>query len=373
MDSSMLGFEVRVAKIVWTTALMLLLFYAIYLASATIIVLVFAVFFSYLLFPLVELAERYKPKRVPRVVSLAVVFLFAIGIAAAVITVFGAQIQSEAVTLAQQLPAQINAQNVADRIPLPDFAEPARAKIMEFVRSQLAAGTDQAVPLAQKFGIGLMHTASNLIYVVLIPVLSFLMIKEAPTMRRELLSWLGRSNQRLWSGIIEDLDVLLSKYVRALLLLALATLVSYSIAFYLLNVPYALLLAGLSALLEFIPFAGPLGAIVITVVVAVFSGHEHMLWLIAFFVAYRLFQDYVINPYLMSEGVEVSPMLVIVGLLAGDQLGGVIGIFLSVPVMAALKIVAVRLMAARARAAAAAEATPVHVETDVTLVPAPPR
>ena len=352
----MLGFDVRVAKTVWTTALLLLLFYAIYLASATLVVIVFAVFFSYLLYPLVELAERWKPKRVPRTVSVAVVFVIAIGIAVAVVTLFGARIQTEAVTLSQQLPAQINAQNVADRIPLPDFAEPMRAKIMEFVRSHVAAGTDQAMPLAQKFGIGLMHTASNLIYVVLIPILSFLMIKEAPTMRHELLSWLGRPNQRLWSGIIEDLDVLLSKYVRALLLLALATFIAYSIAFSLLGVQYALLLAGLSALLEFIPFAGPLGAIAVTLVVAIFSGHEHMLWLIIFFVAYRLFQDYVISPYLMSEGVEVSPMLVIIGLLAGDQLGGVIGIFLSVPVMAALKIVAVRLMAARARARAAAEA-----------------
>ena len=71
-----------------------------------------------------------------------------------------------------------------------------------------------------------------------------------------------------------------------------------------------------------------------------------MFWLIGFIAAYRLFQDYVVNPYLMSEGVEVSPLMVIVGLLAGDQLGGVVGIFLSVPVMAAIKIVFVRARAA---------------------------
>ena len=73
--------------------------------------------------------------------------------------------------------------------------------------------------------------------------------------------------------------------------------------------------------------------------VAVFSGYPHLLWLVIFIGLYRLFQDYVLNPYLMSEGVEVSPFLVIVGLLAGDQLGGVAGIFLAVPVIATLKIV----------------------------------
>ena len=99
-------------------------------------------------------------------------------------------------------------------------------------------------------------------------------------------------------------------------------------------------------MLEFIPFAGPLAAAVIAVVVAGFSGFEHVFWLIGFIAAYRLVQDYVVNPYLMSEGVEVSPLMVIVGLLAGDQLGGVVGIFLSVPVMAAIKIVFVRARAA---------------------------
>lgn len=351
----MLGFDLRVARIVWTTALMLLLFYMIYLASATIVVLVMAVFFSYLVYPLIELAERRVPKRVPRTVSIAVVFVLVLLFVALGVALFGTQIQAEAVSLSQKLPELVNAKNVMDRIPLPDAVEPLRARIMEFLRTQLVAGTDHAMPLAKNFAGGVMHAAGNLIYVVLIPILSFLMIKEAPAMRGELLSWLGSANKRLWGGIIDDLDVLLSKYVRALLLLSLATFVSYGVAFWLLDVPYGMLLAGLSALLEFIPFAGPLGAIVITLVVAMFSGHEHMLWLVIFFVAYRLFQDYVVNPYLMSEGVEVSPLLVIVGLLAGDQIAGVVGIFLSVPVMAALKIVAVRLSAAKARRLAEAE------------------
>ena len=49
----------------------------------------------------------------------------------------------------------------------------------------------------------------------------------------------------------------------------------------------------------------------------------------------------------MSEGVEVSPLLVIVGLLVGEELGGVAGIFLSVPVMAAIKIIVVRARASQ--------------------------
>lgn len=91
----------------------------------------------------------------------------------------------------------------------------------------------------------------------------------------------------------------------------------------------------------------PLAALAITVLIAGFSVFYNVLLLFGLIVLYRVFQDYVLSPYLMSEGVEVSPLLVIVGLLVGEQIGGVAGIFLSVPVMAALKIVVIRASAAR--------------------------
>ena len=60
--------------------------------------------------------------------------------------------------------------------------------------------------------------------------------------------------------------------------------------------------------------------------------------MVGFFLVYRVFQDYVLSPYLMSGGIGVHPALVIFGLLAGEQLGGVAGIFLSIPAIAALII-----------------------------------
>jgi predicted PurR-regulated permease PerM len=351
----MLGFDLRIARIVWTVALVALLFFITYTVSSTLLVLVFSVFFSYLVYPLVEQMERVRPRRVPRTVSIAVVFALVLAIVAAVAAVFGSRIQDEALHLSEQLPSLLRSNDVVARIPLPGFAEPVRDRILGFLRDQLANGTDQAMPLAKQFGVGVMHAASNLIYLVLVPILSFLLIKDAPAIRDEMLSWMNGSNRRLWDNIIKDLDLLLSRYVRALMFLSIATLVAYSIAFSAMGVPYAMLLAGLAAVLEFIPFAGPLAASAAALLVAGFSGYPHLLWLVGFIVAYRLFQDYVLNPYLMSEGVEVSPLMVILGLLAGDQLGGVAGIFLSVPVMAALKIIFTRASAARKTRRAAEE------------------
>jgi predicted PurR-regulated permease PerM len=334
----MLGFDVCTARKVWTAFLIALLFFVIYLASSTVLVVVFAVFFSYLIYPMVQLVDRVRPRRVPRVASIALVFVVVVTVIAVVGSLFGVQLQEQATHLFAQLPALMKS-DVQNRFPLPHFLEPLRERIVDFVNSQIETGSDKAVPMARSVGLGVVHAASNLIYLVLIPILSFLLIKEGPQMRDAFLDLLTDRHRTLWAEIITDLNVLLSKYVRALLFLSLATLICYGVAFSLLRVPYAFLLAVSAGLLEFVPFAGPLGAVAITLVVAVFSGYSHLLWLVIFIGLYRLFQDYVLNPYLMSEGVEVSPFLVIVGLLAGDQLGGVAGIFLAVPVIAMLKIV----------------------------------
>jgi predicted PurR-regulated permease PerM len=74
-------------------------------------------------------------------------------------------------------------------------------------------------------------------------------------------------------------------------------------------------------------------------VVVVFSGFAHPLWVLVFLGTYRLFQDYVLNPNLMATGVELHPLMVIFGVFAGGQLGGVAGVFLSVPVLAMARIV----------------------------------
>jgi predicted PurR-regulated permease PerM len=73
--------------------------------------------------------------------------------------------------------------------------------------------------------------------------------------------------------------------------------------------------------------------------VAGLSGYDHLFWIVIFIIAFRLFQDYVVSPYLLSSGTELHPLVVIFGVLAGGQLAGIAGTFLSVPVMATLRII----------------------------------
>lgn len=339
----MLGFDLRTAKIVWTAFLICFLLFISYLLRNTFLVIIYAIFFSYLIYPLVQIAERYKPKAVSRTMVIAAVFVLVLSVVVLIGAIFGNRLSEEFSRLSMQLPGLLKTDSILDRLPLPSFLDPVRSRILNFIRAQIQLGAEGgALPSAREVGVGLVAAASKLVRLVLIPVLSFLLIKEASKIRATALSLMDQSHQKLWAGIADDLDGLLAKYVRALLFLSLATLIAYSIAFSLFGLPYALLLAAVAATLEFIPFIGPMSAVVIILGVSIFSGYDSIYWLLFFILLYRIFQDYILNPFLMSEGVEISPLMVIIGLLAGEHLGGVAGIFISVPLMAAIKIIFIR-------------------------------
>jgi predicted PurR-regulated permease PerM len=113
--------------------------------------------------------------------------------------------------------------------------------------------------------------------------------------------------------------------------------------------PYELLLAGVSAVLEFIPVIGPAAALVVLLSVCLVTGSGGLLWIVIFWASFRVLQDYVLNPYLMSAGIEIHPLLVLFGVLAGDALGGVPGMFFSVPLIAILRLIFVRMRTASTR------------------------
>jgi predicted PurR-regulated permease PerM len=339
----MLGIDPRAAKVTWTVFLIGLAIFITYSIRTTILVIIFSIFFAYLLFPLVRFVERHTPRRFPRTAALALVFILVIAGVTIGGALLGNRIVDEASRLALQLPKMLDTTNLSQRIPLPAFLEPQRERLVNFIMDQLRSGTGQALPFAQRFGIAFMHTASNLLYLVLVPILSFLLIKEAQTIKKGALSWLSKSNGTLWTLIAEDLNLLLSSYVRALMLLSIATFISYGLVLSLLGVPYAALLAGAAAIMEVIPVVGPIAAALTILAVSIFSGYDHILWIFAFVLIYRLFQDYALGPFLMGKGVEISSLMVICGLLAGEELGGIAGIFLSVPVLAAAKIIFVKI------------------------------
>jgi predicted PurR-regulated permease PerM len=180
----------------------------------------------------------------------------------------------------------------------------------------------------------------------IIPILSFLILKDGRLIRDAILEIFDGNGHA--EGFLTDAHKLLLEYMRALLYLCLATLISFTIALNLMHVRYANLLGLIAFMLEFIPLAGPLASAVIIIGFSEFNHYDHVPWIIAFLLAYRLFQDYVLSPHLMKKGVKLDPLLILFGIFAGGEIGNVSGIFLSVPLLALMRLMFYELRKPRA-------------------------
>ena len=337
----MLGIDARALRAVWTAFLFALFVVIVYLARSTLVIFTLAIFLSHLLAPLVDRVQRLIPRRVSRTVSLAIVYVVLIGVLVAVLIPVGAKIGEQASALAGRLPNVVQ-EDLLSRVPLPAWLEEWRPRLNDFVKEQTIGLGDRVLPVLRELGPGILTGLGNLLEIVLIPILSFFFLKDGRAIVEAIVESVSPLRRSLVQGILTDLHLLVAQYIRALVLLAMASFVSYSVFLAVTGVPYAILLAGVAGVLELIPFVGPLTAAAVTLLVAGLSGYPHLLWILVFLILYRLFQDYVLSPQLLSSGVELHPLMVLFGVLAGEQVAGIPGMFFSVPVIAALRIIMVR-------------------------------
>jgi predicted PurR-regulated permease PerM len=341
----MIWWDAKAARVTFTVVVVAAVLYAVYMIRRTLFVFMLAIFFAYMVYPLVLLLDRFRPRRAPPWASPVAALVLVLTLAVLIGILIGPSIGDEANRLSEQLPSLLQRGNAIATERWPAFLQPYAGRIVAFARTELQGGAAAALPLAQRIGAGMLQVAGDLLLVVLVPILAFLFILAGPQIRDGLEKIFAR--QAIGQRVVEDLDHLLGRYIRALLLLSAAALAAYSIFLALMGVPYALLLAAVAALLEFVPVFGPLLSALIILIVASLAEYPHVLWVLLFIIGYRIFQDYVLGPRLMGAGVGVHPILVLFGLLAGAEVAGVPGIFLSVPAIAGALIIGRHLIHAR--------------------------
>lgn len=345
-----MGIDPRAARAAWTVFLLGLLVYLAYMARHTLLIFILALFFAYMLSPVVNFVEKLVPPRVSRNVTLLIVYVLFIGAIVGIGFGIGSLIVDQATALAARLPEMVKNKDPLAAIPLPGWLAPLRLRIVDAIRSQVSNLDKQAFPLIKTAVTQILERAGGILEFVLIPILAFFFLKDGARIRETVVEWTTQGrNSVILDEIFGDVHILLGHYIRALVILSGAAFAVYTMFLQITGGQFAALLGGIAAVLEFIPVVGPLAAAVIMVVVEGATGYSHVLPLIIFIVFYRFVQDYVLSPYLMGTGVELHPLLVLFGVLAGEQIGGVPGMFLSVPILATLRVIYVHLQRSRLR------------------------
>lgn len=334
----------RTLRVAWTLLAVAGTLMLVYLLRKVLLLLVFSVVFAYLIFPLVKLVERV----LRRPAAIGVVYLVLLAVLTSIVALVGPLLAREVAALGARVP-EMSAEIQSGRIVGNIFPNWGGAEVIDgLVRSHLP----EVLAYAQDALTGALAWLSGAWVVVLIPIFAFFFLRDSERLADAVTGLIDDDGRRRLSvTIAHDLHSVLGEYIRALILLCVLTFTVWSVLFWVARVPYALVLSAIGGALEFLPVLGPVVAAVIVIGVALFSGFSHP-WLLALFVVvWRQLQDYVSSPLIMGRGVELHPGLVIFGVLAGGEIAGPAGMFLSVPVMAGVRIVWRRLRAIREPAA----------------------
>ena len=338
----MLGYDSKVARTAWTVVIVLAMVYLVYLVRSTLFIFVLALLFAHLLSPVVNLIDRFLPnRRTPtRTPALALVYIMIVGAVVLAAIQFGSVAVGQARALAESFPSTIRGAVVDWRNAHTgsESLDALKRQVADGFQAQLA-GLVSALPSAS---MRIVSAASNLIYLIIIPVLAFLFLKDTEALRKNMLDLVYDGPRRaVLEDVVADIHVLLARYMRALVVLSVAAFAAYGTFFAIVGVPYGVLLAAMGGMLEFIPMIGPMVAGV-TVLMVTGMATGHWVAVVIFLIAYRMLQDYILSPHLMERGVAIHPLLVLFGVFAGAEIAGIAGTFLSVPVMAVARIVYVR-------------------------------
>ena len=334
------GIDPTAARVAWTILLIAGVLALVYILRHVLLLLAFSVFFAYLLFPLVAAAQRWIPGFRSRARALALVYLLLIAAVAIGGVALGPRVGSEVRGLAERLP-QIGKQLSSGTIVSEALQRRGwGAELTGQLDSILRTHTGELLASAQGATVAVLKWLGGAWMIVLIPIFAFFLLKDGEQFMAGVTSLLDRRHHRERSrAIMQDLHHLLGEYMRALVLLSLITFVVWSMVFLVAGLPYPVMLAAIGGVLEVIPLVGPVVAGIIVLSVTAFAGYGHTLPLLLFIVGWRFVQDYVTSPLVMGRGIELHPALVIFGVIAGGEIAGPAGMFLSIPVIASLRIV----------------------------------
>jgi predicted PurR-regulated permease PerM len=176
-------------------------------------------------------------------------------------------------------------------------------------------------------------------WLILVPILSFFMLKDASSFAENLVALMpNRRLQRRAQRLLVDVSKTMGAYIRAQITSCLVVGTLATIGFFILNslldVPYPAVLGAIAGVLEFIPMVGPLLAIIIGFSLAlVIVSFKSALSVVVFLGLLRIAQDYFIYPRIIGHGIRMHPLSVIIAILCGAELDGVVGVFLAIPVV----------------------------------------
>jgi predicted PurR-regulated permease PerM len=342
--------DAKTARVLSTTLIFVLFLAFLRSAQETLTLFLFAVLFAYLVEPLVSYLQKPLHGRIKAII--AVYFFFA-GTLLGLGFLIGPKIVDEGRSLMANLPALVDRMTSGQFIVTLGHKQGWNNSRALQIQHFFMKHRDNIVIYGEGIAENLEAPLAHLWWLILIPILGAFFLKNAPSIARGIVNISTQRQQKSTiREIVGDVHGILGSYIRAQLMLATLTAVALTIVLGLMRVPYSFILSPLAGACEFIPVVGPAVACTVIFGVAALAGYSHLLWLFLVLGTWRTIQDYFNAPRIMGRSLEISPLVEIFAVLAGGEIGGVVGALIAVPVLAVLRTLWRHLSVAQAPEAA---------------------
>lgn len=306
------------------------------------------------------LVNRLEKRKISRGVAVALIYISLIVSVSFVFVLIASQFGEQAVNLIRSLPdifarsvefIQTNLPFLANILPLDQLSTELGQTINSFINSQafrdFASGENVFSLLRQ--ALGLFSTVAEL----LISALTIMMISIYMVARKEpayngILNLMPKKYSKIFAPFIRKVEVSLGSW----LIGQLVAMLTVGIATYLLIVipaifipgyqlaSYAIPIALMAGLLEALPSIGPLITFIVTVILALgTSGIGVVIYIAIAFIALQQLEGIFLIPMVMKRAIGIDPILSILGIIAGFQLGGIVGALIAIPLIGILLII----------------------------------
>lgn len=184
----------------------------------------------------------------------------------------------------------------------------------------------------------MLNFLNSAIVIMMIPFIAFYMLKDIKRIKRVVWYLTPKSWRRKGAYFLRDVNESLGSYIRGQLLVCIIIGGASALAFWIFHLKYPLLLGFIIGATDLIPYFGPfIGAVPAVIISATVSFKLVMITVVIIFVL-QFLEGNILSPYIVGRTLHMHPLLIMLAITAGGEIGGLAGLLLAVPVLVILKV-----------------------------------
>ncbi|HPX60712.1 MAG TPA: AI-2E family transporter [Deltaproteobacteria bacterium] len=338
-----------------TAVLVLISALLLYFSYSVFLQLFIAVALAYILNPAVAFMQKHG---INRIISILIVFTCAMLAFAGFTAFLVVSISSELSSIQLSLPDYV--QRLYEITPpslksylgieTPQALSQRLSELVQQIRGMSPGMVKPVLQFLQQFFSSTLSVILAALGYLIIPVYLFYLLADLSRLKRFLESFVPERYLDIYNARLNEVDTVLSAFIRGQLSICAILAVLYSIGLYLIGIDLAIAIGTLAGAAFIIPYVGTIIGILLSMIMAALKFHDilHPLLCLGWFCIVQALEGMLITPKIVGDSVGLHPLVTIVALLIGGQVFGLFGMLVAVPFTAVLQVF-MRSMAANYR------------------------